>query len=406
MAVNTKDRGKVTQVVFVVDAEGRPCLPTHPARARKLLKTGKATVKRMVPFTIQLSRKVENPVGDFTINCDDGSKYVGVVVVNEHKKEIVFRGVIRLRQDVSRRMTQRRQYRRNRRYRKVRHRKPGFDNRKQLTPPPSIRQKKESVYRVIRDLSTIMPVKKVNIEDVSIDISSLVAGHPLAGTEYQVSPCGGKSTREKVLNRDSFTCQRCGTAEDLEIHHIVPRSKGGTNTLHNLITLCQRCHEELHRGVWELNVSAQQFRHQMHVMQGKTYLRDLLASLGLQVNTVPAFLTSSWRKSLGLEKSHSNDAIAMGCRIHVPEVRLKEYLIIPKRAKVWEDNPTRTREEKNGFRHWDLVKAFHRTKGTVIGVVRSLKKREMTLRTQFDDNFPVSYRKSRLLWRFNSVVYI
>ncbi|MCP4107318.1 MAG: HNH endonuclease, partial [Desulfobacteraceae bacterium] len=69
-------------------------------------------------------------------------------------------------------------------------------------------------------------------------------------------------------------------------------------------------------------------------------------------------------------------------------------------------NPTKTCAEKNGFRHYDLIKAEHRTKGTVVGSVRSLKAKSVTLRTPSAEHFPVSYRKSKLLYRFGSVVYI
>ena len=88
-----------TQKVFVIDAEGKPLLPTHPARARKLLDNpfGKATVYQVVPFTILLNRVVENPVGEFTIGIDDGAKKVGIAVVNEKTQEVVFGGTIKLR---------------------------------------------------------------------------------------------------------------------------------------------------------------------------------------------------------------------------------------------------------------------------------------------------------------------
>lgn len=56
-------------------------------------------------------------------------------------------------------------------------------------------------------------------------------------------------------------------------------------------------------------------------------------------------------------------------------------------------------------RHYDVVKARHRTRGIVVGSVRSLKKGCMTLRTSFDNNFAVSYKKSRLLQRFQGLVY-
>jgi hypothetical protein len=41
--------------VFVVDCEGTPLLPTHPARSRKLLREGRAKVIQIIPFTIQLN---------------------------------------------------------------------------------------------------------------------------------------------------------------------------------------------------------------------------------------------------------------------------------------------------------------------------------------------------------------
>jgi hypothetical protein len=90
----------------------------------------------------------------------------------------------------------------------------------------------------------------------------------------------------------------------------------------------------------------------------------------------------------------------------MPEIASLEYTVLPKRAKVWEDNPTKQSEEKLSFRHYDLVKAKHRTKGWVVGSVKSLKAKVMTLRTKFDDNFPVSYRRSFLLQRFSRIIYL
>lgn len=53
-----------------------------------------------------------------------------------------------------------------------------------------------------------------------------------------------KKGRFEVFKRDSFTCQYCGAkAPDvlLQVDHIVPVSKGGTNDILNLITSCQPC---------------------------------------------------------------------------------------------------------------------------------------------------------------------
>jgi hypothetical protein len=117
-------------------------------------------------------------------------------------------------------------------------------------------------------------------------------------------------------------------------------------------------------------------------------------------------MTSFWRNAIGLSKSHAHDATAMVCCDYRPHHRsLKEYLILPRRRKVWDDNPTKKCTEREGFAHWDLVKAEHRTRGQVMGVVRSLKATSITLRTLWDDNFPVSYKKSRVLWRPDGIVY-
>lgn len=50
-----------------------------------------------------------------------------------------------------------------------------------------------------------------------------------------------KSVRKAVYKRDNYTCQSCGAKEDITIDHIVPRSKGGSNDVNNLQTLCESC---------------------------------------------------------------------------------------------------------------------------------------------------------------------
>lgn len=50
------------------------------------------------------------------------------------------------------------------------------------------------------------------------------------------------SIRRKILERDGYHCCLCGSTENLEVHHIVPKRLGGHNTLDNGITLCEPCH--------------------------------------------------------------------------------------------------------------------------------------------------------------------
>ncbi|MDK2856745.1 MAG: hypothetical protein PWQ86_1958 [Bacillota bacterium] len=375
--------------VFVVDAEGKPLLPCHPARARKLLDAGKAVLERGIPFAIRLKRAVENPVGSLRAKVDDGSKRVGIALVNEHTSEVVFRGVLIQRGDVTRLITLRREYRRNRRYRLVRHRSCRNRNRRQVVPFPSIRQKKEAVYRVLADLAGMAPVSGVDVELVSV------------GVKNPALP--GQDVREKVLRRDG-ACVLCGSTEKLQRHHLVPRAKGGTDTPENQVLLCAECHRKLHSGEAVLGRKGKTFAWRAHAVLGKAYLLSLLSRFG-EVKVAEGWQTKAWREQLGLPKSHANDAASL----FPPESPLKifgpECLIWPLRRRKWEGNPTKTCEEKNGFRHWDVVRAVRAGK-VVFGCVRSLKARVMTLRTAEDGNFEVSYSKAKLLHRPRGLAYV
>lgn len=50
-----------------------------------------------------------------------------------------------------------------------------------------------------------------------------------------------RSVRRKVYERDGFACVECDSTEDLSLDHIWPWSKGGSDELDNLRTLCRSC---------------------------------------------------------------------------------------------------------------------------------------------------------------------
>ena len=55
-----------------------------------------------------------------------------------------------------------------------------------------------------------------------------------------------KRLMKKVLERDNWQCQRCGSLENLQIHHKIKRSQQGNDALENLVTLCAYCHMKEH----------------------------------------------------------------------------------------------------------------------------------------------------------------
>lgn len=78
---------------------GKPLMPCSPAKARHMLKAGKAVVARRTPFTIKLTIATGETKQDVTLGVDAGAKYVGISATTE--KEEVFASEVELRQDIT-----------------------------------------------------------------------------------------------------------------------------------------------------------------------------------------------------------------------------------------------------------------------------------------------------------------
>lgn len=48
--------------------------------------------------------------------------------------------------------------------------------------------------------------------------------------------------------RDNYTCQSCGSNENIEGHHIIEHQYFGAATVDNIISLCHDCHVDVHNG--------------------------------------------------------------------------------------------------------------------------------------------------------------
>jgi 5-methylcytosine-specific restriction endonuclease McrA len=51
---------------------------------------------------------------------------------------------------------------------------------------------------------------------------------------------------KRVLERDGWRCQKCGSLENLLVHHKMKRSQLGNDSLDNLVTVCAYCQMEEH----------------------------------------------------------------------------------------------------------------------------------------------------------------
>jgi hypothetical protein len=59
--------------------------------------------------------------------------------------------------------------------------------------------------------------------------------------------------KNKGMYNDYKKCGKCGSTENLELHHMIPMSLGGTNDENNLIWLCNKCHKKVTQ--YQMNIS-------------------------------------------------------------------------------------------------------------------------------------------------------
>lgn len=55
-----------------------------------------------------------------------------------------------------------------------------------------------------------------------------------------------RETRRAIYRRDHYRCALCDSPRSIQVHHVIKRSQGGSNSPENLITLCMYCHAVIH----------------------------------------------------------------------------------------------------------------------------------------------------------------
>ncbi len=234
--------------VFVLDTNKQPLNPVHPGRARMLLSLGKAAVFRRYPFTLILKKEVLTPtVEPLRIKIDPGAKTTGLALVNDNTGEVVWVAQLQHRGfQIREVLTSRRQLRRSRRNRKTRYRKPRFLNRTRAKGwlPPSLNSRVANIVTIVKRLSSLCQITAISQELVRFDTQQMQE-EEISGVGYQQGTLAGYEVREFLLEKWNRRCAYCGAKDTkLEIEHIQPRSKGGSNRLSNLCLACVPCNQK------------------------------------------------------------------------------------------------------------------------------------------------------------------
>lgn len=364
--------------VFVLDTNKQPQNPVRPAEARLLLTQGKAAVYKRYPFTIILKDTGMVEPEPITLKVDPGSKTTGMALVQNGK--IIFAAELTHRgQQIKEALEKRRIVRLGRRQRKTRYRQARFSNR---TRPngwlaPSLKSRVNNLQSWFIKFYKLCPLASVSMELVRFDMQ-LMENAEVSGIEYQQGELQGYEVREYLLEKFGRKCSYCKKeGVPLEIEHITPKSRGGSNRISNLCLACHECNME--KGTQ----TAAEFGHPEIQAMAKKPLKDAAAvnsvrwsvwrmftNTGLPVEVGTGGRTRFNRTKQNYPKAHWIDAACVGesgstvklCPKHRPlliraigrgsrrMVNLNKYGFPRGKAKQ--------AKRVHGFQTGDLVKAF------------------------------------------------
>lgn len=310
---------KATTLVYVLNQDGSPLMPCKPAKARHLLEAKKAEVVIRTPFTIRVLWECERNVEEVILKIDVGYSRAGLSVATE-KKEL-FSAEVELRNDVSRKLSERRMYRRNRRNR-LWYREPRFSNRRRKEGwlAPSIQHKLDAYISLVGKIKVLLPLSQIIVEVAKFDTQKMVNSE-ISGIDYQHGTLFGYEVWEYLLEKWGHKCAYCGKENtQLEKEHIIPKGRDGTNRVSNLTISCHKCNQN--KG----NMTAEEFGHPEVQKMAKETLKQaafmntvrwkLVNKLKelypyVEIKHTYGYITRYNREKLGLEKSHINDAFCI-----------------------------------------------------------------------------------------------
>lgn len=356
-------------MVYVLNKEGKPLMPTNRhGKVRHLLETGKAKVVSKEPFTIKLLYDSTNYVQDLTLGVDTGSGTF-VTAVTDKNDNVVYTSEVELRNDVNDKMKQRNKYRRNRRYRKTRYRKARFLNRKNSTKTdrhsPTMKSKLQSHIKEIEFIKSILPISLLVLETATFDTHLMKNPTMNRHWGYQKGPnYGFENTKMMIRNRDNYTCQYCKNKRkdsNLDVHHIIFRSNGGSDEPENLITLCRTCHKDLHNGKIKLKVKGKNKGTLRFATQMNEIRSQLLKHYPESIETF-GYITKINRLENNLPKEHYIDACMIASE-GKPVKFLTDYVYLKKsvakgdyqRTKGVRSEITIPNHKIQGFNKFDKV---------------------------------------------------
>src|SRR5258708_918128 len=417
--------------VFVVDAKLRPLQPCTPARARLLLKQQKAEVLRHPPFMLILQEtRTEAVIEPLRLKIDPGSKVTGLALVDDQRGELVWAAELTHRSEqIRERLRKRRAVRRARRMRHTRYRPARWANRRRPRGwlAPSLLSRVLQVMTWVQRLKRWCPIGAISQELVHFDPQAL-QDPEIHGSAYQRGPFFGMEVREYILAKWQYRCAYCQREQvPFELDHMLPKSRGGSERVSNLVLSCHDCNQT------KADRTAEEFGHPEVAAQAQTPLTDVaavnstrwrlyqdLCATGLPVETGSGGRTKWNRQRQGLPKTHWLDAAAGGSP-HAVQYCVSHLRSLSIRATGWQRRQmclmteagfprTRAKQQScvKGFRTGDTVRAVvpkGKRAGVHVGRVAVRASGYFNIRTQNGTVEGIHAKHCRLLHRRDGYEY-
>ncbi len=356
-------------------------MPCTPARARLLLTQKKAAVLRRCPFTLILYEdRPDAVVQPLRLKIDPGSRVSGLALVNDTSGEVVWAAEVTHRGEQIRKDLQKRAaVRRGRRQRHTWYRPARHLNRRRPTGwiPPSLESRVRNIETWTQRLILRAPVGALSYEAVRFDTQAL-QNPEIEGTQYQHGTLAGLEVKEYLLLKWGHRCAYCGqTGLPLQVEHILPKIRGGSNRVTNLTLACERCNEKkgsrtaAEFGFPHLHAQARApLKDAAVVNSTRRVLHQRLMRTGLPIEASSGGRTKWNRRERAIAKTHWLDAANVGpstpARLLFQNVR--PWLISANRrqdrqlclinALGFPRSKPKKKSPKHDFRTGDIVRAL------------------------------------------------
>lgn len=407
-------------IIYVRDKDGNPLMPSRRFRHfRKLIEEGKATKIKSKPYIVQLNYETPGITQPICLGMDPGRDNIGSAAVRKDGTPVWEAVTVTRNKEIPKLMKKRKMHRQNRRHNRRQKRqrravhcgtttkKPGrekkqvtasktvgvierilpgcekpircvgivnkearFNNRKRekgwLTP--TARQLLQTHVNQVRMIMKCLPVTHIVLEINRFAFMAL-DNPDIQKWQYQKGPLAGYgSVNDAVDAMQEGHCLFCGKPIS-QHHHIVPRSRNGSDTIANIVGLCDDHHDLVHKEkAWHDKMINRKAG--LNKKYGAlSVLNQIIPSLTEELSKLaPTTVTNGWntkafREMHGIPKDHHADAYCIACSVlENPDNIVMEH------SRQFQIRQFRRHDRKACIRH--MLDRKYTLNGTVVAVNR------------------------------------